>query len=72
MPSLEERLAEKRFRGGINYSLARLIGPLEALGNPHLQVPPTIHVAGTNGKGSTVALMGSLLRLMGSASPVVQ
>ena len=65
MPSLEERLAEKRFRGGINYSLARLIGPLEALGNPHLQVPPTIHVAGTNGKGSTVALMGSLLRLMG-------
>lgn len=65
MSGLEERLSAKRLRGGINYSLDRLMGPLEALGNPHLKLPPTIHVAGTNGKGSTVAFFGGMLRLMG-------
>jgi len=33
---------------------------LEKLGNPHLNIPPTIHVAGTNGKGSTIAFLKSL------------
>ena len=28
---------------------------LAALGNPERQLPPVIHVAGTNGKGSTIA-----------------
>lgn len=30
---------------------------LEKLGNPHQKLPPVIHVAGTNGKGSITALL---------------
>lgn len=33
---------------------------LHKLGNPHLCLPPTIHIAGTNGKGSTLAFLKSL------------
>ncbi len=33
---------------------------LEKLGQPHLHLPPTIHVAGTNGKGSTIAMLKSM------------
>ncbi len=33
---------------------------LEALGNPHHKLPPTIHIAGTNGKGSTLAMLKSI------------
>ncbi|WP_322497763.1 bifunctional folylpolyglutamate synthase/dihydrofolate synthase [Candidatus Cyrtobacter comes] len=35
---------------------------LERIGNPHKKLPPVIHVAGTNGKGSTVAFLSSILR----------
>ncbi len=38
---------------------------LERLGNPHLHVPPVIHVAGTNGKGSTIAFMRAILESAG-------
>jgi dihydrofolate synthase/folylpolyglutamate synthase len=38
---------------------------LEALGNPHRKLPPTIHIAGTNGKGSTVATLKALLEASG-------
>lgn len=38
---------------------------LSKLGNPHLNIPPTIHVAGTNGKGSTVAIMRACLEAAG-------
>lgn len=38
---------------------------MEELGSPHLQVPPTIHVAGTNGKCSTIAFMRSILEHSG-------
>ena len=34
---------------------------LERLGNPHLSTPPIIHIAGTNGKGSTIAFLRSIL-----------
>lgn len=33
---------------------------LVKLGNPQNKLPPTIHVAGTNGKGSTIAMLRSL------------
>jgi len=33
---------------------------LEELGNPHHKLPPTIHIAGTNGKGSTLATLNSI------------
>ena len=35
------------------------------LDNPHLKLPPTIHVAGTNGKGSTIAFLLSSLKYAG-------
>jgi len=38
---------------------------LEKLGNPHLNLPPIIHVAGTNGKGSTIAAMRSIFEHAG-------
>lgn len=48
----------------IDLSTIRLDRLLEQLGNPQLQLPPVIHVAGTNGKGSTCAF----LRAIGEAA----
>ena len=33
---------------------------LRALEYPHKNLPPTIHIAGTNGKGSSVAMLRSV------------
>ncbi len=49
----------------IDLSLGRLTRLLDALGNPQLRLPPVIHVAGTNGKGSTIAFMRSILESAG-------
>lgn len=38
---------------------------LAKLGNPHLNLPPVIHVAGTNGKGSTIAMLRAMAEDMG-------
>ena len=46
-------------------SLERVERFLEQLGSPHLKLPPVIHVAGTNGKGSTIATLRSLLEASG-------
>ena len=51
----------------IDLSLDRMHRVLEALGNPHENLPPVIHVAGTNGKGSTVAYMRSILEAAGKS-----
>ena len=48
-------------RRGINYSLDRFKTLLTKLENPHLSFKKCIHVAGTNGKGSTVAFLKSSL-----------
>jgi len=45
----------------IDLSLARIERLLAALGDPQRRLPPVIHVAGTNGKGSTVAFMRAIL-----------
>ena len=45
----------------IDLSLFRLNKLLKKLGNPHLNLAPVIHVAGTNGKGSTVSFLESVL-----------
>ncbi|MDR1826861.1 MAG: bifunctional folylpolyglutamate synthase/dihydrofolate synthase [Methylobacteriaceae bacterium] len=45
----------------IDLSLGRVLRLLAALGNPHKRLPPVIHVAGTNGKGSTIAFMRAIL-----------
>lgn len=38
---------------------------LHALGDPHKRLPPVIHVAGTNGKGSTCAFLRAMLEATG-------
>lgn len=38
---------------------------LKRLGNPQNRLPPVIHVAGTNGKGSTIAMMRALAESRG-------
>ena len=44
----------------INLGLDRMKLLLEKLGNPHKSLPPIIHVAGTNGKGSTLAYLQAM------------
>jgi len=50
---------------GVQYSLDAFYGYLNALGNPHEELPRCLHVAGTHGKGSTVAFLVSGLMAMG-------
>ena len=45
----------------IDLSLSRLENLLEKLDNPHHKLPPTIHIAGTNGKGSTISFIKKIL-----------
>ena len=49
----------------IDLSLGRMYRLLGDLDNPHEKLPPVIHVAGTNGKGSTVATMRAVLEAAG-------
>lgn len=49
----------------IDLSLERIAGLLEKLGAPQRNLPPVIHVAGTNGKGSTTAFMRAMLEASG-------
>ena len=68
-PDLQKRL-EAIFRLNPAKSVFRLDkGPyvdlLAALDNPHLHLPPVIHIAGTNGKGSTLAFLKSLYEAAG-------
>lgn len=52
---------------GYDLSLDRIRRLLDVLGNPHLRLPPVIHVAGTNGKGSATAFCRALLEAQGLA-----
>lgn len=45
----------------IDLSLGRIERLLRALGRPQDALPPVVHVAGTNGKGSTVAFLRAML-----------
>lgn len=49
----------------IDLSLERVVSLLGRLGNPHLHLPPVVHVAGTNGKGSTIAFLRAMLEASG-------
>jgi dihydrofolate synthase/folylpolyglutamate synthase len=49
----------------IDLSLDRIERLLDRLGNPHHNLPPVVHVAGTNGKGSTIAFMRACLKAAG-------
>lgn len=49
----------------IDLTLDRVWRLLDALGNPQNDVPPVIHIAGTNGKGSTQAMVRAGLEAAG-------
>lgn len=50
---------------GFDLSLDRITRLLDRLGNPQDRLPPVIHVAGTNGKGSVTAFSRSILEAAG-------
>jgi dihydrofolate synthase/folylpolyglutamate synthase len=49
----------------IDLSLNRLLALLAKLGDPQHRLPPVIHVAGTNGKGSTCAFLRAMAEAAG-------
>jgi len=49
----------------IDLSLERMRALCAALGDPQNRLPPVVHVAGTNGKGSTVALIRAIAEAAG-------
>ncbi len=49
----------------IDLSLDRINQLLERMGNPHLELAPVVHVAGTNGKGSVLAFLTAILEAHG-------
>ena len=51
----------------IDLSLDRMWRLLDAIGHPEKSLPPVIHVAGTNGKGSTIAFMRAMLEAAGAS-----
>src|SRR5581483_1034440 len=51
----------------IDLSLDRIERLLVCLGHPEKSLPPVIHVAGTNGKGSTIAFMRAILEAAGKS-----
>jgi dihydrofolate synthase/folylpolyglutamate synthase len=51
----------------IDLSLERIEPLLAELGNPHEKLPPIIHVAGTNAKGSTIAYLRAFLEAAGKS-----
>ena len=50
---------------GFDLSLGRISRLLDRLGNPQDKLPPVIHIAGTNGKGSAAAFARALLEAAG-------
>ena len=49
----------------IDLELARMLRLLDRLDHPERKLPPVIHVAGTNGKGSTIAYLRAILEAAG-------
>ena len=50
---------------GIDLSLDRMLRLLAILRNPQKRLPPVIHIAGTNGKGSTLAYLHAIFEAAG-------
>jgi len=62
--TLLERL-KKLHPQSIDLSLGRIERLLVALGNPQDKLPPVVHIAGTNGKGSTLAFVRAIAESLG-------
>jgi dihydrofolate synthase/folylpolyglutamate synthase len=54
----------------IDLALDRVLDLLDALDSPHRALPPTIHIAGTNGKGSTLAYLRAMAEAGGKTAHV--
>ena len=63
MPTSDELLAQLKLLHPklIDLSLGRVERLLAKLGDPHRKLPPVIHIAGTNGKGSVTAYLKAIL-----------
>ncbi|MBN8982915.1 MAG: bifunctional folylpolyglutamate synthase/dihydrofolate synthase, partial [Rhizobiales bacterium] len=66
-PSLDELLTRlaRLHPHRIDLTLERVAHLLAALDHPERRLPPVIHVAGTNGKGSTLAFLRATLEAAG-------
>ena len=49
----------------IDLTLGRVLELLARLGSPHENLPPVVHVAGTIGKGSSIAFLRAMLEAAG-------
>lgn len=56
---------ERQHPKKIDLGLERIERVLKALGNPQHKLPPIVHVAGTNGKGSTIAFLRAMAEAQG-------
>ena len=67
-PSPSDRVLERLNRlhpKVIDLSLGRVERLLARLDHPERRLPPVIHVAGTNGKGSVIAFLRAILEAAG-------
>ena len=66
-PAVQEQLDRLRALspGADILGLDRIRKLLARLGDPHLALPPVLHVAGTNGKGSTCAFLRAAIEAAG-------
>jgi dihydrofolate synthase / folylpolyglutamate synthase len=62
--ALGRELAAPRQAHVEKFGLANIATLVEVLGDPH-RASPSVHVAGTNGKGSTASMLESILRVSG-------
>src|SRR5258706_12230191 len=60
-PRNDVNLISNLFSPGMNFDLSRMRTLMAALGEPQDQFP-SIHIAGTNGKGSVAAMISTVLR----------
>ncbi len=64
MDPISSRLRQ-RHPQRIDLSLERMTALCAALGDPQRRLPPVVHVAGTNGKGSTIAFLRAMAEAAG-------
>src|ERR1700722_4573193 len=58
-------IVQKNYPPLYTSGIGRTVALLDKLGNPHLSLPPVFHVAGTNGKGSTLAFLQAIFEAGG-------
>ncbi len=56
--------------GADTLGLDRVTRLLDRIGNPHRALPPVLHIAGTNGKGSTCAFLRAAIEATGRTAHV--